>query len=689
MPKCLVFDYETYSECDLRKVGGYEYSDHPSTEVLCVAWVLAEYALDNSRSRLGSIKVLKSGVHSFHPFGGEDKSTGDPVSVFIDALENPEILLVAHNSFFEYCITTNVLIKHLLFDVGAVQDIKRWHCTAATAASMGLPRSLEMACKALGLQAEKDMEGHRLMLKLCKPRKPSKHNPETRWTDMAEYERLGLYCIRDVKAQLELFGCTGFLSEGERQVWELDQTINLRGFKCDLKTTKAALKMLDKVGEEKLERLQELTGGQVQTAKQVVKLVSWLQSKGTPLLDLTAGTVDALLEDPLALDDTTKEVVQIRKDLSLASLGKYKAFLERANSKDNRIRDSLRYHGAHTGRWAGSGIQPQNFPRGKFDKDQIATLVNLVNSGDSHTLNAKFGGVHKPLSGLLRSIIIPETGCIFDVADYAGIELRKLLWLAGHTVAIDSIKSGTDLYVDLAAKIFSVPKEKVDGDKRFVGKQAQLGCIFGMGAKTFKQTCANLGHDIPIELANLAVKVFRENNQPVVQFWKTLEGGAFSAMKNPDTWVHCNTPTIMYGYQRSADKLFCVLPSGRVLTYHNPRLKAGPAPWDKNQEILKLVYMTENSVTRKWEPVGTYGGKLAENVTQATARDLMADAMLRVESKGPWQIVLSVHDEIIAERDLMWGATNKEFCDLMAETPKWAEGCPIKVEGFECDRYQK
>lgn len=208
-------------------------------------------------------------------------------------------------------------------------------------------------------------------------------------------------------------------------------------------------------------------------------------------------------------------------------------------------------------------------------------------------------------------------------------------------------------------------------------------CGYGMGDKKFQATCQSFGQEISIELAQLAVQTYRERHWPVPLLWSNLQRAAIAAVDNVGTTYSVNYTS----WYVSNGFLWCKLPSGRRLAYAQPTVEWLPPPWG-GEPVRSLCHWGINSYSRKWEKQRTYGGKLTENAIQAISRDLMADAMLRIDGTGIWDIVLSVHDELIAERDADKGS-NEGFCSLMAMTPRWAEGCPIKVEGWAGTRYKK
>ncbi len=294
-----------------------------------------------------------------------------------------------------------------------------------------------------------------------------------------------------------------------------------------------------------------------------------------------------------------------------------------------------------------------------------------------------YGDPMAVFSSLLRSVIVAPKGKVLDCADYNAIELRVAFWVARHETGLKAFYEGRDLYKELASKIYSIPIEKVNDSQRFLAKTAQLGCLYGMGKPKFLATCKQQGQDISEEVASVAVDTFRRVNSPIVKLWEMLGRAAIAAVENPGKKYTINRTA----WSVSGGFLWCELPSGRKLAYPSPSVRYESGKWHGKQPVL--YFWGVDSLTKKWAEQRAWGGVLTENVVQAIARDLMAEAMLRIEGTGHWQIVLSVHDELIAERQIMGDVGIEDFCRLMSELPEWAEGCPVKAEGWSGVRYRK
>jgi DNA polymerase len=695
----LILDYETRSEIELKKVGSYEYANHPTTQILCASWRVGtrkelRNQIDaklswNSRSAL-SLMPCPYDADIWSP---AFKDTGSGARL-AELIANPDLKIVAHNALFEQVITRFVLPRHVWCnDYVKSLPHDRWECTASFAAALALPRNLEGACAALSLPIQKDMDGRRLILKYCKPRKPSKNNPAKWFQSARDLRRIMLYCQNDVDAETMLFLTVPPLTPDERKVWLLDQQINFRGFQADRKLVKAALTHIAEETAHLNKETTRITNGKPGSTTQRDAVLKWLHGKGVFLPDLRAKTVSDAISAGL-VEGEPKRLLEIRQSISKVSTKKYHAFDARSRT-DGRVRDILVYHTASTGRWGGAGVQPQNFPRGTIDDTTLA--ADILRSSDLEFVRLVYGNPMGVLSSCLRSVITAPKGKELFCADYAAIEARVLFWVAKHSSGLKSFFENRPVYEEMASVIFNVDLTELialvqieDASaklKRQVGKQAFLGCGYGMGWKKFLLTCKFFGIEVDEEIAQTAVSAYRSYHEPVVKLWGSLERAAIAAVKRKGTrfkinrtswWVECLPGSKL-------EFLWCELPSGRRLAYPFPTIKYELTPWDEKRPVL--YHWGVDPLTRKWVCAGTYGGKLTENVVSAISRDLMAGAMLRVAKSG-YDLILTVHDEILAERQR--GVSSLEnFTGLMSQLPPWAEGCPVAVKGWTGPRYHK
>lgn len=692
--KFAVIDYETYSECDLLKTSSYEYACHPTTEILCVSWKIG--------TRAELIKWLsdpnRTKPRSWSPKApwSEHRKDSAPErgEEYLRVIQDDTIIKVAHNALFEQAITRFVLPKMLKLAVRILKiHPKFFSCTSALACVYALPRKLEGACAVLELPFQKDSEGHKLMLKWCKPKKPSKKDPSTRY--VKDFDRLVQYCDHDIYAEVGVFVTLPPLIMSERQLWVFDQIINFRGVHVDRDLVKKVLAMIAIEKKNLTAELKRITNGEVQTGGQTAEIKKWLSDNGCHLPNLQAETVENAIAGGLA-EGVCKRVLQLRQHLNKNSLKKYSAFLSHTVS-DSRVRFSLGFHAASTGRWNNTGVQLHNVPRGTLKvKDIEGREVDLApyaaelikNGADLEFIRSTFGDVMEVFVSILRTMMAATPGKELFVADFAAIEARVLFWIADHFDGCRAFAEGRKMYEEMAMEIYNIENIlDVSKDQRFVGKESILGDGFGMGPKKFQAQCLKKGVEIPFALAKKSVKSYRDKNKPVVKLWGNLERAAISAVQNPKKTFKINhTEWFMQG------KFLCVrLPSGRCLYYFKPQVKYEVPPWEKKKDDPKkkpvLYHWGSNSKTKKWELQKTWGGTLTENCVQACARDLMKDGMWRNEKAG-YEIILTVHDEIIGEREIGKGNV-EEFSNLMKTLPTWAKGCPVNVEGWKGPRYRK
>lgn len=712
--RCVHLDFETRSKVDLKKHGVWNYASDPSTSIICCA-----YAIDDEKTKL----VIGKEYPKFDGYLTD-------FSELIELAKDPEVIFFAHNATFEMRLWENVLWP--VYGVPIV-PIERWVCTMALAYMFNLPGSLDKVGEALSLTTTKDRRGKLLISQLCSPNKVT----TTRKKDYIEvfwekYEPLGLYtlvdgikanglywnddpekfhefydyCITDVVVEHGITKMLPRLVPFERKIWEMDKTMNHEGMQIDLELIEAA----EFIFEEHKQRLKpifkEITGLE---PTQVAKVIVWLIENGVPEKKLTkyvfedgkriakrtldAPTIAKLIED----DEITAiqmQVIKIRKEFSKSSIAKFQAF-RNLSDKDGILRDYLIYGRAVTMRWGGNGAQPQNLPSRGCAKNQ-ELLIYLIKNKDYDMLSLCYPDVSQALSSAIRGVIIARAGHNLIVSDYSAIEARVLSWLAGDRVACQEFVAGVDRYVSMAKVIYgdrSITKEK-NPVERSVGKQAVLGCGYQMGAPKFKDTCANFGIPVSLELAKKAVSAYRDANPKVKALWKDMNNCAMYSVNHPGQKVYVTSSESKVYYVTQGSYLFLVLPSKRFIAYPFPIVAKVEKTFGEGEEkhtvvMDSLTYMKEDSAQgNKWVRVDTYGGKLAENGVQAIARDIMAIGGMNCNDIG-YILKLMVHDEAISEIIKGFGSV-KEFEMLLADLPEWADGCPIAAaDGWIDERYRK
>ena len=662
----LTIDFETRSAAPLKDCGAAAYAQDPTTEVICLAlkWH-------------GQLPVIWYSP----PFRelGLDSILDEQVKAMVGAAE----IIEAHNASFEFNIWKYTMPKYgfSMFDVGKLR------CSAARAAMYGLPRTLEGACQAAGVDQQKDMEGSRLMLSLCKPRKALKaemlSDPDWAtklyWRGTPEdFARLGKYCMQDVTAEEALSDSIPELPASEQRLWGLDLEINDRGILVDVPSVKAILDCVDEHSAGMKAEFRRMTGLNSPTQREAT--LRHLVALGVQMEGLTAKDV----EEALATTDNAaaKRILEIRKSLSKSSTAKYQAFLK-AKGPDDRIRGCFMYHGAGTGRWAGRLIQPQNFPRGSFH--DVEPCIRYFREHDLEAVRLFYDDPMAAAATCLRSMIIPAEGHDLICADYSSIEGRVLAWLAGEESALDVYRQGRDPYRVAASAIYHCEYDSIakSDPRRQIGKVAELALGYQGAKGAFNAMAAGYGVVLPDAEVEQIVQAWRDNRPLTVRYWHELERACISAIREPGKcFVYRNVKFMV----RSNGRILAIrLPSGRCLWYVNPRMEEKTMTWGEMKDVI--AFDGVNSDTRKWGRQYLYGGLLAENITQATARDLLANGMFNVTA-AYYPVVMHVHDELIAEVPEGFG-TVEEFESLMCRNPEWCPDLPLKAEGWRGKRYRK
>ena len=645
MGRILEMDIETFSDVDLIKCGVYAYADSPAFEVLLFA-----YSFDGGETRVIDLAQ------------GEELP-GEVAEAVFDG----SVVKTAFNANFERTCLSKYFGRYLPPD--------SWHCSAVQAAVLALPRSLEDVGAVLGLDERKMKEGKELIRYFCVPCKPTKANGGRRRNlpchAPEKWEVFKSYCRRDVDVEKAIRRRLGKfpIPEGEMEVYRLDQRINDRGVLVDMGLVRQAVRCERLHKGVVTERAYELTG--LENPNSVAQLKGWLGENGVEAESLSKKAVAELIEES---DGEVEELLRLRLLMAKTSVKKYEA-MERSVCSDGRVHGLLQFYGANrTGRWAGRLVQVQNLPQNHLPDLKLAR--GLVREGRFEDVELFYGSTPEVLSELIRTAFVPEAGCRFVVADFSAIEARVLAWLAGERWRLDVFSSHGKIYEASAAAMFHVPVEEVakGSPLRQKGKIAELGLGYGGAAGALVSMGAlemGLSED---ELPSL-VAAWRRANPHITQFWWDVDKAAVEAVTK-----RVGTRAGRIGFEYRSGILFVMLPSGRKLAYVKPRMAVNKF----GREGLTYEGILEN---KKWGRIETYGPKLVENIVQGTARDLLAEAMLRVERKG-YPIVMHCHDEIIAEVPEGIGSV-EEMCEVMAVRPSWAEGLPLRADGYECPFYQK
>lgn len=653
-------DIETYSSVDLTKAGVRPYTEAPDFAILLIA-----YQVGDGPTMLIDLAAGGEGEPSLLPPVSSDLIPGD-LEDFLVMLTSPNVVKTAYNASFE----RTCLARHF----GVAMPPEQWRCTMVQAATLGLPGSLGQVGAALGLDQQKMTEGKELIRYFCKPTKDGvRHLPQ----DAPEkWETFRRYCVRDVDVETDIRRRLARypIPQAELAAWALDQRINDRGVRLDPVLVEKALELDAAYTGRLLEEAKAVTG--LPNPNSGAQLTRWLETKGLQVTSLDKKAVPELLA--AAPDDSTRRALQLRQELSKTSVKKYEA-MRRGLCQDGRAHNLLQFYGAgRTGRWAGRLVQVQNLPQNKLP--DLSAARQLVRDGAFDLLELAFGSPPFVLSQLIRTAFIPSEGCRFIVCDYSAIEARVLAWLAGEKWVLDVFRGDGLIYEATASQMFHVPKDDIKkggprADLRPKGKVATLACGY-QGSVGALINMGALESGIPEEELPAIVKHWRKANPHIVRYWYDVEDAAIRAVQGEKV-------ALAHGvrFACEGDFLFITLPSGRRLAYYKPELRPEPK-FDK----LGLTYLgTDNA--KHYTRLKTYAGKLVENITQATARDCLRDAMAALEAAG-YPIVFTVHDEVILDTPVGFGSL-EEVREIMSRPVPWAPGLPLDAAGFETDFYMK
>lgn len=643
-------DFETFSELNLKEVGLFKYSEHNSTEVLILAY------------SLGSGPVI----------GVDLSDERDPIPTQLEPLFwaiKKGFKVTAHNSQFERRIWEKVL-RH--FPVKPASN--QWDCTAARARMLALPGSLDGAAGALGVDTRKDPRGKALIELFSKLQKDGRrvlprHEP-------AAFKEFISYCMTDVEVEKAIDRILPPLSSVEAQAFELDYIINENGMPVNMELVNRAFDFVAEYSRKLQKKAFDIAGCR---PTQIEKTKDFLASRGYPLNNLQAGTVEALAQQKGMPDDIV-QLLDTRIELSRAGTKKLTA-IQNTVSDDGRIRGGFLFSAASTRRWSSTGVQLHNLqkPEGEVNPE---VLFQLLMSNPDYLLDM----FDRPLTAIAQSIrgFFESSTGMLQVADYSSVEPKGLAWCSGEEWILDAYRAKKDLYKITAAKVYHLEADKIakDSVERFVGKQLVLGCGYGMGKDRFIDTCAKFGTHITLAESTVAIQGYRASVPHIVKWWKTLESACIRATKEWKTIrvgkMQFRPVTLPNGFR----VLFVDMPSGTI-AYPKPRV--GSETWMGQPRDTFNFYTPLGS---EWVEIGTFGGSIAENIVQALTRDILRDGLLAAHKAGHF-IVGHVHDEGIAEGSGKESDLKDFEHHLIHGSDAWSKGFPIGTEGFISKRYKK
>lgn len=646
-------DIETYSSTDLGKCGVYKYVSSPDFEIMLLAYNAPLW-----------------GVTDIDLHGGEEI----PEDLY-NAILDPNAILHAHNATFE-----RIALKRYFADKGdlkasrAVSDPKRWRCSMAMAAIRSLPLGLAALGKALKIDNEKMEEGKELIKLFAMPGKKGRNLPADY---PVEYDTYRQYVIRDVEAEMEIYEILAKFDVPEREtdIYHLDQKINDTGVAVDIELARGASELAAIDLEEQRVRVSELTGVTNPRSRKQVK--EWLyKHTGVEFKSVNKDATPEILET--LADPELQALYKELRSLSRTSNAKFDAVIDYATS-DNTIRGLFQYSGATaTGRWAGRGVQLQNLRRNNIEP--IELFRDIVRARDMDYLRILVSDVQDTISQLIRTTLIAPEGKVLDVADYSAIEARVIAWLAREKWRLDVFNSHGKIYEASASMMFGVPIEEVTKEQRGKGKVSELALGYQGGVNAMLAMGGEaLG--LTTEEMRQIVGLWRAKSRCIVALWYELERCAVQAVKTGAKQI--TAPRFeRLEFNMENKNLTIKLPSGRKLFYISAHLTTN----NFGKEAVGYFGLKNG----QWLHLDTYGGKLAENITQAVARDLLAEAMLRIDAAGI-PICLHVHDEVARIRDEADADPKhlEKLYDLMCNASDWAKGLPLAADGFTTKFYKK
>lgn len=652
----LSIDIETKSGVDIGKAGLYKYAQSPDFEILLFAYKADE----------NEVKIV-------------DLTQGEQIpDEILNALQSPGVVKHAYNAAFEwYCLNR----------AGYVTPIGQWRCTMAHGLYCGYPAGLERAGEAIGLPQDKRKLtiGKALVKYFCAPCKPTRTNGGRSWNlprhAPEKWELFKEYCVRDVVTESSILKRLSFfpMPMDEERLWQMDVLMNAFGVRVDTKMLEGAL-FINAVCEQQLtEEAVSLTS--LVNPNSEKQLSAWLYERtGDEVPDMQKATISEMLKRDYP--EEVHRMLEIRQQLKKTSIEKYTA-MEISKCQDDRIRGVTQFYGAgRTGRWAGRMVQMQNLPRNYIKTLDYAR--ETVKKKNYNGLKLLYGNVKDTLSQLIRTTFIPSDGNKFVVADFSAIEARVIAWLAGEQWVNDVFATHGKIYEATASQMFHVPIEKIvkgnpEYSLRQKGKVATLALGYqGSTAALIQMGALDMGLSED-ELPDI-VQRWRDANPRIRDLWWKVQQASVNCVQTaqPQAIPHllfALEGDLVYGQSF----LTVQLPSGRKLFY--------PKPFISDDRFGRsTVYYYGLGKSKKWEAIGSYGGKMTENIVQAIARDCLAEVLKRIHAKN-LQVVFHVHDEVII--DAPKHVTVDEICTLMAEPILWAPGLVLKGAGFEGDYYMK
>jgi RecA-family ATPase len=638
-------DFETRSFADLKRVGAARYAEDPTTEVTVVC-----FAVDDGP------------IESWIP------ASGEPVpKVFVEAANNPGWHTAAHNDAFESFVEQYILEPRFGWPL---VPIERHICTMAMARFCGLPGGLERVADILALPTRKDADGRKLMLRLCRPQGGAESAPAFVDPTPKELTRYIAYCANDVAIEREVMRRLAPLPEYEHRLWCLDRKINVRGFAVDLTLAARARELVQAEKAHINTRMRAVTGGAVDGFTKLADMREFINARGHSMSKANKRSVTAVLaHDPA---DDVREVLELRQVSSNVAVEKYRAVLASA-FPDQRIRGLLNFYGTVTGRWTSAGANIHNVPR--QNSNDASAVISAIQSGDLERVRA-FGPPLDVIAGVARGLIVAPPGKRLLIGDFSMIEPRVAAWVSDERWKLDSFRAFDetgdpllDPYRVLGAHMRGRPVEPNDAEARQHGKTVSMAFNYGASVSVWRTHVPDDPRSDEAIKAQEVVK-FRHLHPAQTRFMYDLDVQALCCVRSREL-----VQRKRHSFEMDGDTLILRLPSGRSLFYPRAHVKCGKF----GRDVVAYHAANKNRVDEMW-----YGAWLAHLVS-ATARDLLVNALFKLDAAG-YEIVLHVHDEIIAEVD-----ADKVDCESfrrgMLVTPEWACDLPLAAKIRVGERY--
>jgi len=720
-------DFETASECDI-SLGAYRYASDPSTRILMFA--IAEDAGEPLLWRFDD------------PYSEEALLAEEMLRKAVSSGSR----IYAHNAQFEVAISTYRLEADLGIKPPALEQ---WRCTLAMCRRAAAPESLAAAAEFFDLGDQKNPIGKALIGVFCdltssvilvppagmkdpdtikplkngkttvgkKPNNRKSNSPifddEVLWEweikvaggmmpVRTAWEAFCAYCKQDVKVEQGLHvRLNHFELKGDvLDSFQFDLRMNWRGVPVNQSALRNALVIVENLKEKLNARFERMCGLQ---ASQRDRKLEWLRERGYPEDNMQAGTVEKILENPPeSMTPMAVEVLKVHSLISFSALAKIPT-MNNAACPDGRVRGTMQWHAARTGRAGGRIIQPQNFRKSTIGDEAHACYAMICDQWDTFYFEEFWDSPLEAIASSIRHFIQPHEGSFYD-ADYAGVEARITPWLCGDTAKLGLILQGIDLYKRTASMIFDMPYESITKAQRTDAKPVELGCCFGVGGKGLRDAMAKPPFNLTRTLAQCKeyVKKYREGHVETVQAWKDIEESAKAAIKYPGKKFTACEGRLSFTCGRTAGipYLAMSLPSGRRIYYPQPKVKATWKPYD-DEDMLEDAWKREEGgywidqisfygkirESNKWGRVGTWGSRMFENAVQAIGADLLNRGCVEAERRG-FPITMIVHDQAICETSKTSG-TLEEFVAALCTKEPWAETFPLEASGAITPYYLK